>query len=103
MKPAERVKRQLLELGILTLITVVVWIGYGIYSALTEPAEVSVTAEELRPLSTDINHSTLELLKNRLVVSEDDLRQLPTRVVVSFPEEEISEATTSATESASTP
>jgi hypothetical protein len=103
MKPAERVKRQLLELGILTLITVIVWIAYGVYSALTEPAEVSVTDEELRALSTDIDFDTLDLLKSSLAVTEDDFRQLSARPVVSFPIEEIDEATSSATESASTP
>lgn len=103
MKPAERVKRQLLELGILTLITVIVWIGYGVYGALTEPAQVSVTTEELRPLSIDINVDTLELLRGRLTVTEDGLQQFSIRTVVSSPIEEIPEATSSATDSASAP
>ncbi len=104
MPPTERVKRQLLELGILTLITVVVWIGHGVYSALTEPAVVSVSDEELRPLTTEVDVVALDQLQSRLVVSEEDIENIQFSLVPSFsPSVELPESTASASPSANTP
>ena len=73
MPSVDRLKRQLLELGIITLVTVIVWIGYGVYSALTQPADVQVNKEELRSIPTNFKLEQLERLQERRFLSEEEL------------------------------
>lgn len=86
MPTVERLKHQLMELGIITLITVIVWIGYGVYSALTDPANVQVSEEELRPMPKNLNLQQLEKLKDRLSLSEEQLKSFsPSEANVEIP------------------
>jgi len=75
MSSTERLKRQLLQLAILTFATVVVWIGYGVYSVFTKPVRTNVSAEELRPLPLLLTKDQLSLLKDRLTIDEGVLEQ----------------------------
>jgi len=75
MPSSERLKRQLLEFGILTLITVIAWIGYGVYSVLTQPVRTNVSNEELRPLPPLLTTDQVGILRNRLSVGDDVLEQ----------------------------
>ncbi len=73
MPTSEQIKKQLFELGILTLITVLVWTGYGVYTALTEPSQSQVTKEELRTVPTNLDLKQLESLKNKVVIDDNTL------------------------------
>lgn len=73
MPSTERLKRQLLEFAILTFVTVVVWISYGVYTVLSQPVRTNVTAEELRPLPPLLSKDQLDVLSDRIAVGEDVL------------------------------
>src|SRR3990170_1137613 len=75
MPSSERLKRQLLEFAILTLVTVVVWIAYGVYSVLTQPVRTNVSAEELRPLPPVLMKDQLGGFSDRIVIGDDVLEQ----------------------------
>lgn len=86
MPSSERLKRQLLELSIVTLITVIIWIAYGVYAALTKPADTTVTAEELRELPPLLTAQQFDPLRDRLVISEEELERFtPFPVVGELP------------------
>lgn len=73
MPSSERLKRQLLELSIVTLVTVIIWVAYGVYSALSKPAETNVTAEELQPLPPIVTADQLTPLQDRVGISDEAL------------------------------
>ena len=75
MPSTERLKRQLLQFAILTFVTVLVWIGYGVYSVLTQPVRTNVSAEELRPLPSLVTKDQLGILSDRLSIGDDLLEQ----------------------------
>lgn len=73
MPTSEQLKKQLLELGILTLVTVIIWTIYGVYNAITEPSQSSVSKEELQAVPTKLDLELLGRLKNRLIIDEDSV------------------------------
>ena len=77
MPSSERLKRQLFELSLVTLITVIIWIGYGVYSTLTKPVNTSVSATELRPLPPLLTKDQFEPLRSTLRLDEDQLSHFP--------------------------
>lgn len=89
MPSKEILLRQLLQISIATLITVVIWVGYGVYSALTKPSEVNVTKEELLALPGEISDKGLIGLRERMVLDESDLSNfeisIRNRVVIEEP------------------
>lgn len=103
MPTTEQLKRQLLELSILTLVTIVIWTGYGIYSALTNPSESIVNEEELRDVPTGLNLGQFDNLRERLEITEDMFSSLEARIGVPVSEETISAATPSSLEATTSP
>jgi hypothetical protein len=99
MPTAEQLKRQLLELSILTLITIVVWIGYGIYSALTQPSEAMVSQRELSDVPTDLDLLQLNSLQERLVITDEMMSVLESESEMF----KLSETVTAATSSPASP
>src|SRR4030042_4979952 len=75
MPTIEQLKKQFLELGILTLLTVIVWIGYSIYIALTQPSQTQVSKKELEPVPTNLDIELLESLSQREGVSDEVLAE----------------------------
>ena len=73
MPSRERLQRQLLELSIITLITVVIWIGYEVYATLTSPVDTNVSADELRPIPPPLQSEKFEPLRDRLVIDDETL------------------------------
>lgn len=73
MPSSEQLKKQLLELGIITLITVIVWIAYGVYTALMQPSQTQVSKAELKPIPKNLNLEQLGLLKERTVIDDETL------------------------------
>lgn len=73
MPSRDRLQRQLLELSIITFITVVVWIGYEVYTTLTMPVYTNVSAVELRVIPPPLNPEKFEPLRERFVIDEEVL------------------------------
>lgn len=78
-----------LLLAILTLITVLIWIGLDIYRILTKTKIPQVLQEQIAPLDPKIPVTTLEELQSRVSFTQEELSE----VVVPAPEEELVEET----------
>lgn len=88
---------KIVVVAILTVVTVVFWIGFGVYRIITAEPEIDVPREILLPLNPNLDVASLNELQSRLYLSEEEIGE---RVVVSTaptasPE---SEATSSAEE-----
>jgi len=100
-------KPNLVILGILTLITVLFWIGFSVYRSLTSEAPVKVPSEILEPISPTLDTETLSKVGNKLFFLEQELAEIilissPSPSPTASPEptqlpEEQEEATESAT------
>lgn len=65
--------RDALILSILTLITVITWIGYEVYYAATKTTIPKVTQEQLTPLNPKLKKEVMEDLKSNLWYGAGDL------------------------------
>lgn len=97
----------LVILGILTLITILLWIGFATYRSLTSETSVKVPSEILEPISPTLDTKTLDKVEGRLFFLEQDLVEIvlttspdpsptPSPEPTQLPEEQ-EEATESAT------
>ena len=89
-------KQDLLTFSILTLITVLTWIGFDVYQALTRYTIPEILDKQIQPLNPKLNQETINQLKERLQISEEELTQLPTPQIepestesAEIPEEEL--------------
>lgn len=68
---------EFLYAAVFTMVTVMVWVGLELIRSLTTPATVSqVTAEELQPLSPELNVEVVNRLKSRQQISQEVLDTL---------------------------
>lgn len=65
-----------LFLSILTLITVLVWMAFDIYRALTKTEVPQIIKEQLAPLNPELSFLTLDSLENRVSYSPDRLKEI---------------------------
>jgi hypothetical protein len=66
----QRLKKDLSRLAILSLITVVIWIIIAVYRALNKSQITPDVKKQILPLTTSIDLDTMELIKNRVIVTE---------------------------------
>ncbi|MGB9707671.1 MAG: hypothetical protein ACPL1D_02885 [Microgenomates group bacterium] len=59
--------------SVITLITVLTWIGFEIYFVATKTTIPKVTQEQMAPLNPKIKKETIEQLKANLWFSEEEL------------------------------
>ena len=69
---------KIIQIVVLTAITVVVWIGVDIYRALTRTVEPKVPEEQTRRLDPQIDLEFMEKLKSRTSPTEEELGSVPT-------------------------
>lgn len=95
-----KVNRDTLVLSILTLITVLTWIAFDVYQALTKTTIPEVIQEQMRSLEPKIDKTKIERLKRRLSVTEEEIEKtiLP-KIEKATPTLTVSESTQSATPS----
>jgi hypothetical protein len=102
-------KPNLVVLGILTLITILFWIGFSAYRSFTSEVPIKVPSEILEPISPTFDTETLSKVGNRLFFLEQELAEIvltaPSPSPTASPEptqlpEEQEEATESATNEA---
>lgn len=66
-----QVSRTYKTVGIMTLITSLLWTGFSVYSAATKKADVEVPASLLEPISPTLDTKTLEALQTRRQVTSE--------------------------------
>lgn len=62
--------------SILTLITILIWIGLDVYRALTKTTITKVTQEQMQPLEPKIKKDVIQELKSNLSFSEEELKTM---------------------------
>ena len=77
-----RKKNDVLFLSVLTVITVLTWIGFDVYRALNKPKVPKVLKEQMRALSPKFDEETLEKLNQRLKITEEELKMLEEKLMV---------------------
>lgn len=63
--------------AVLTLITVLLWAGFGVYRALTIAPEQTVPEDIIRPLDPKLDTNTLDTLQTRLSIDEKSIEATP--------------------------
>ena len=71
-----------LILSIMTLITVLTWIGFDVYRVFHQPLVTEVTEAQMRPLNPKLKLETLEALKNKISFSEEELNLVVSKVEI---------------------
>lgn len=69
-------KKDLFKLSILTLITIVIWIGLATYKALTKDQVKPEVKKLLLPLTPTLDLDTMEKIRQREIVPEADWNSL---------------------------
>ena len=72
----ERLRHDLARLAILSLITVVIWIGVAVYQALNKSQLAPDVKKQILPLTTSIDLDTMESIKQRQTVLPADWTSL---------------------------
>lgn len=65
--------RDALTLAIMTLITVLTWVGFEVYRVAVKTTIPKVTQEQMKPLNSSLDRQTIENLKSNLAFSEEEL------------------------------
>lgn len=73
-----KLSKDILILSIITLITVLTWVGFEVWLAATKTTITKVTKEQLSPLNPNLSRETIESLKNNFSLSEEEMRQAAT-------------------------
>ena len=101
--------KDILILTIITLITVLTWVGFEVWLAATKTTITKVTQEQLAPLNPNVPQEIIESLKNNLTLSEEEMREsvssppaLPTAETTASPQPTATESSQTATESSQT-
>jgi hypothetical protein len=94
--------------GILTVITIFLWISFSVYRAFTTTPSIKVPDEILKPITSTLDTETLSKIDQRTFFEEGEINQIlislpsPSPVVTPTPTEtETTETEEVATESAS--
>lgn len=59
--------------GIITVLTIVLWIIFGVYKLVTTPQDVDVPSNILSPVSPTLDQGGLSSLQQRIFFSEGEL------------------------------
>jgi hypothetical protein len=61
---------------IMTTIAIITWVSFSIYKAFVKPEPVVVPPEILEPLDPQLNTDTLNKMKERYLIAEDELPEI---------------------------
>ena len=67
--------RDILTLTIITLITVLTWVGFEVWLTATQTTITKVTQEQMSPLNPQIQTQIIESIKGNLSLSEEEMNQ----------------------------
>ena len=102
----EKQKRpNFVTIGILTVITIFLWIGFSVYRAFTITPSTKVSDEILKPITPTLDTETLSKIDQRVFFEEGEIGQIFIPTATPTPtetetEEIATESATPATESA---
>jgi hypothetical protein len=65
-----------LTLSIMTLITILTWVGFDIYRAYSKSTIPQVTREQMKTLNPEIKRSVVDSLKGNLSFSQEELETI---------------------------
>lgn len=77
MKKKKRLSKDISSLAILTTIAVFSWIAFDVYRILRKPLILDVLEKQLKPLDPTFDKKTLEALKKRKVITQQELDSAP--------------------------
>lgn len=93
----KKIDRDILILSILTLTTVLTWIAFDVYKALTKYTIPQVLEEQMQSFNPKIDRAKIEKLKERLTIPEEELEKIPLfQLEVATPPAEVPKTTESA-------
>lgn len=75
-----------LILSIMTLMTVLVWIGFDVYRVLTKTEIPQVLQKQIASLNPKIDRETIGRIKIKKTISEEELKTIPLPVIMPSPE-----------------
>jgi hypothetical protein len=78
-------------LGVITLITVVFWIAFGIIRIVTTTEEIDVPPEILAPLTPTLDTSIISSLENKIYLSETEIGNSNFQIQIFPPSEGLNE------------
>ncbi len=88
------VSRTLYQIGVVTLISALIWVGIGIYGVSKKKVNVEVDKNTLSPISLEMDQEVVDSLSKRLKVEESIPSPKPSPVSVLQIEEEVLPETT---------
>ena len=62
------VSRSMYQMGMVTLVAAIVWVGVGVYAAITKPVALEIDQSLLEPLPPAIDTEVINQLSSRLKV-----------------------------------
>ena len=63
-------------IGILTVVTIFLWIGFNVYRAFTVTPSIKVPDEILKPIMPTLDSETLSKIDQRVFFEEGEIRQI---------------------------
>jgi hypothetical protein len=93
----------LINIAIVTLVTIVAWIGFSVFREVTKEPEPTVAQEVLIPLDPTLNTTTLSQIESRFYVSDQEAESLIGQTVIIEEEEEDKEDTEESTQPSPSP
>jgi len=72
---------------ILTLITIIIWVGFEVYGNLTKSEEVAVADEIIEPITPTLDEETLQDVDQRLFFEENEISDAVTTTIPEATEE----------------
>jgi hypothetical protein len=73
MESKFKLGKDALILAVMTLITVLTWVGFEVYLAAKKTTITKATQEQMKPLDPKINRKTIDSLKENLSFSLEEL------------------------------
>ncbi|MEI8232142.1 MAG: hypothetical protein WCG44_00180 [bacterium] len=65
------VSRSLYQIGMITLISAIIWIGIGIYTASSKEILIDIDQSMLQPINPGLDQNTIKELSERLKIEVD--------------------------------
>jgi hypothetical protein len=95
-----KIGKDAMRLAIMTLATVLTWVGYAVYQAATKSQFTNVTNQQLAALDPKINTEVLDEIENSVTFSNEELESMAPPLVIETPPESTVGASQASTESA---
>ena len=83
------VNRSLYHMGVVTLVTSILWVGIGVYNAFSNHGELEIAKETLTPFNPGVDLAVLETLRSRRSIKVDEAT---TTIIEGLVEEDLEES-----------